>query len=190
MICQKCQSAEATIHTTAIVNGISTESHLCDKCSGDAGQGIPLDVQGLIQQMLGSGLSPLLNLPNFPNMPISMAQPTGETLSKACPHCGTTLADIQKTGKPGCPHDYQVFGEAMLQMVSMSQAGAQRHIGKVPSSASAETRQAIMRSRVNDLQRKLESAVFREDYELAAGYRDEIKATKAELDNNPCADKS
>ncbi len=183
MVCQKCQSSEATVHTTTIVNGNSTESHLCVKCSGDAGQvlsAMPPEVQGLLQQMLGGqGLVPLLNMPGMPGVP---AQPAGEGVSgRACPHCGITLDDIRRTGKLGCPHDYSVFGETLSQVVAVAQDGAQRHIGKVPEGASAETRRTVLQARVDDLQRRLESAVFREDYEGAAKYRDEIKDARSEL---------
>jgi len=185
MVCQKCQSTEATIHTTTIVNGISTESHLCDKCSGGVGQGLPgapADIQGLIQHILGGGS--LTGLPSllFPKMPGAPAQPADKgVLGQACPHCGTTLGDIQRTGKLGCPHDYAVFGETLSQVIAVSQAGAQRHIGKVPRNAPAETRRAVIRARVDDLQQKLERAVFREDYEQAAKYRDEINDARTEL---------
>lgn len=186
MVCQKCQSIEATVHTTTIVNGSSTESHLCIKCSGVSSQGLatmPTDIQGLLQQMFGGG--PLALLPNSPllNLPLGVpAQPAGENLDKACPHCGITLGDIRRTGKLGCPHDYSVFGETLSQVIAVSQAGAQRHIGKVPRNAPADVRRAIIQARVDDLQRKLESAVFREDYESAAKHRDDIKDARSELD--------
>jgi len=183
VICQKCQSSEATIHTTTIVNGDSTESHLCDKCSGGMLPGMPTDIQGLLQHMLGggslTGLSPLLSLPNMPGAP---AQPADQgVLGRTCPHCGITLGDIQRTGRLGCPRDYTVFGETLSQVIAVSQAGAQRHVGKVPRNAPVETRRAVIQAKMDDLQRKLKTAVFREDYERAAKYRDEIKAARSEL---------
>lgn len=186
MVCQKCQSTEATVHTTTIVNGSSTESHLCAKCSGGAGQdalsAMPPEVQGLLQQMIGPfpGFAPLLNTPNVPGAP--SRAPADGILSRACPHCGITLGDIQRAGKLGCPHDYLVFGETLSQVIAVSQAGAQRHVGKVPEGAPAETRRAVLQARVDEIQRRLDGAVFREDYERAAEYRDEIEEARSELD--------
>lgn len=181
MVCQKCQSTKATVHTTTIVNGNSTESYLCAKCSGYAGQdalsAMPT-VQGLLQQMLGPfpGIAPLLNVPNMPG------GPAAGILDRTCPHCGITLREIQGTGKLGCPHDYSVFGETLSRVIAASQAGAQQHIGKVPECAPAETRRAVLQAKVDDLQRRLDRAVFREDYERAAEYRDEIEETRSEFD--------
>lgn len=175
MICQKCQAAEATVHTTTIVNGSSTESHLCAKC-GD-GSAV-LDFQGLLKKMLGPvGLAQLLNIPGMPSM---SAQPPG-ALGRKCPKCGITLGDIQKTGKLGCPEDYSVFGNALSQMIAAAQGGGTRHVGKTPLKATVETRRAVLQSKVDDLQRRMDGAAFREDYVRAAACRDEIKDTQAEL---------
>lgn len=197
MVCQKCQSTEATVHTTTIVNGSSTESHLCAKCSGlgmPAGiQGLvqnmgahpglsamPADIQELIKNMLAPfpGFAPF-NVPNAPNAP--GRTPDGGILNRTCPHCGITLRDIQRTGRLGCLHDYSVFGDTLSQVIAVAQAGKSQHIGKVPSGAPAEVRRAVLQAKVDDTQRRLEGAVFREDYEQAAACRDEIKATREEL---------
>lgn len=187
MVCQNCQSTEATVHTTTILNGILTEIHLCAECSGAGGRGLaamPTDIQGLLQQILTGGpLAPLLNLPLL-NLPLGAPmQPTKEgILDRTCPHCGITLGDIRRTGKLGCPHDYSVFGETLSQVIGVSQAGAQQHIGKVPRNAPVEVHRAVIQARIDSLQRRLESAVFREDYENAAKYRDDIKDARSELD--------
>ncbi len=176
MICQKCKSTEATVHSTTIVNGAVTENHLCANCSGT-----PADIQGLVQSMLAPfpGLAPLFSVPNTPSPP---SRPVGDgILGMACPHCGITLRDIQKTGQLGCPRDYSVFGDMLSQMIAAAQAGNMQHVGKVPNGASAETRRAVLQARVDGLQRRLKGAVFREDYELAARCRDEISAMLGEL---------
>ena len=186
MVCQKCQVAAATVHTTTIVNGKATETHFCDKCTDKDHRGIPgmpTNAQDLIKQILApllapmQGLSPLLNIPNIP-----AAKSPPDKRIQACPTCGITLRDIQKTGRLGCPNDYSVFGDTLSQMIATAQNGCTQHIGKVPKKgAPLETRRAILQAMVDSLQHRIEGAVFREDYEEAAECRDRINNARAEL---------
>lgn len=182
MVCQKCQAAEATVHTTTIVNGNSTESHLCAKCGQAVGLGLSgmMDPLGLIQQVLAPfpGLFP--GLAQHPNMAI---QPPSKVASdQKCPHCGITLGDIQVTGKLGCPHDYTVFGDALSRVILVAQSGNTQHVGKVPKGVPVETHRTVLQAKIDNLQRRLDGAVFREDYEQAAKHRDDIQDARSELD--------
>lgn len=59
-------------------------------------------------------------------------------------------------------------------MLPLIQAGGQRHVGKIPVGADAETRRTVLRARADALRRRLDTAVMREEYETAAELRDEI----------------
>lgn len=176
------------MHTTAIVNGKVAETHFCDKCAGKDHHGIPgmpTNAQDLIQQMLApllapmQGLSPLLNIPNI----LAAAKLPPDKRIQACPRCGITFRDIQKTGRLGCPNDYSVFGDTLTQVIATAQNGCTQHIGKVPKKgAPLETRRAILQAMVDSLQHRIEGAVFREDYEEAAKCRDRIDNAQSELD--------
>ena len=33
MLCNECEKNNATVHITKILNGVKTESHLCEECA-------------------------------------------------------------------------------------------------------------------------------------------------------------
>ena len=89
-----------------------------------------------------------------------------------CPKCGITFREFRTQGQLGCPHDYQVFAEFMAPLVERAHGGATQHVGKVPARLGPT---ASQQSELLRLQRELNDAVEREDYETAAGLRDQIK---------------
>lgn len=180
MLCQKCQKAEASVHLTSVVNNAVTESHLCGQCAvGAAIPGItgvgPPGVAGAMAAEVQSMLNHALEAAMAAD---AMGEALGGPAAK-CPHCGTTAADIRRTGKLGCPRDYETFN--MQGLVAAAQAGATRHVGKVPGRASPEVKLAVLTARAEQLQGRLDGAVRREDYESAAKLRDEIGTTREEI---------
>lgn len=79
---------------------------------------------------------------------------------KTC-SCGTTIQDIANTSRIGCPDCYTTFKEELKPFI-MNFHKAYKHIGKSPKST-------------KDLKKALEEAIKKEDYELAAKLRDDIK---------------
>jgi len=171
MLCQRCNSAEATVHLTNIENGATTiDEHLCQQCAASSASGGSVALQGVLSQMLGPiGVGKILSGED--------EQPS----SPACPHCGTTLHDIQKNGRLGCPKDYEIFGDALLNAIKLVQGGGLRHVGKIPRNAPPETKLPILNARVEHLTRRLSNAIHSEEYELAARLRDEIAAVREEI---------
>ena len=92
-----------------------------------------------------------------------------------CPDCGTTFVEFRSQGLLGCPKDYDVFGDALAQVIERAQDGHTHHTGNTPGHT-VELDPA-QQERL-DLQRELREAVKTEDYERAARLRDRI----AELD--------
>jgi protein arginine kinase activator len=82
---------------------------------------------------------------------------------KTCKTCGTTIQDIANTSRIGCPDCYTTFKEELKPFI-MNFHKAYKHIGKSPK-----------RIDNKDLKKALEEAVKKEDYELAAKLRDDIK---------------
>ena len=52
--------------------------------------------------------------------------------ASVCLACGMTLAELERTARPGCPECYAVFAEHLAPIIARCQAGP-RHKGKVPS---------------------------------------------------------
>ena len=89
-----------------------------------------------------------------------------------CPRCGFSQADFKKSGRLGCPECYRTFAEGLGGLLKTMHKGT-RHIGKAPE-ALRQTRDNV--DRLKTLQKKLTKAIETEDFELAAQFRDEIKA--------------
>ena len=160
MQCQICNKKTATIHLTEIAEGARTEMHLCEQCAIQ--QGIAAKSQVSVNELLSGLLA---------------SQPSDEELfgsgdvQKTCPHCGATLSHLRKEGVLGCPHDYEVFEEALMPLIERAHNGKTRHCGKVPSRLAQHTKVAVECSR---LRQQLQAAIRKEDYELAARLRDQI----------------
>ena len=191
MLCERCKVREANIHYTEVVNGVATEHNLCSQCAkemdfgGFAGlAGIAgvfdseLPIGKLLSQLLGLGGAAEANLPE-------------EVENLVCPTCQTSYGDFVKNSQFGCPDCYHMFdlliGDKLKQL-----HGSDTHKGKTPAGQSLadqseeaqEGSQAVSlfdkplttEERIRLLRSKLQEAIGEEDYEAAAGYRDEIRA--------------
>ena len=97
----------------------------------------------------------------------------------ACPHCGITFEEFRAKGRFGCPRDYEVFEDALLQLVGKMHAGARRHTGRLPAGSAPQHTETG--NRLLQLRTALKQAVQKENYEDAARIRDEIQT----LDRGP-----
>lgn len=158
--CQNCNQAPATVHITDIIppHGEKRERHLCESCAESEGvtlkQHEPINsiLAKFVQQKGGPGLKEIADL--------------------TCPKCGMSFREFRAQGQLGCPHDYQVFSEYLAPLIERAHGGATQHVGKVPGRLGPT---ASRQSELFRLQRELNDAVEREDYETAAGLRDQIK---------------
>ena len=173
MLCQKCSQAEATVHLTSLALagklGSASEAHLCAKCAAGAGLPTAADIAKLhpcaaaLHEMLQQAIG---------------AQLPGQVPQRKCPHCGMTLDDFRRTGRLGCPRDYEVFPE--IAGLAEHVHGGARHVGKIPPNAPPEVRLAVLGARADHIRGRLKAAVLREEYELAAELRDQLAAAEAE----------
>jgi protein arginine kinase activator len=88
-----------------------------------------------------------------------------------------TFNDIRQTGKLGCSECYKVF-EQELEPTLRRIHGNSQHIGKIPSRGGEKV---LLRKQMDNLKTQLQEAVNREEYEKAAGIRDNIKDMENKL---------
>jgi protein arginine kinase activator len=155
MKCQKCPNA-ATLHITEIVSEEHVEElHLCEVCAHKYLSD---------PQPKGSGTKLL---------PQSSADESEELvgMNRECEVCGIKFVDFRNTGRLGCPHDYAVFHDELVQLLENIH-GEMRHNGKVPRRLpqSKQTQAELMQ-----LRKQLLQAVHKEAYEEAARLRDRIR---------------
>lgn len=160
MICDVCKNHQATVFLTQIVDGKMQKVNLCETCSKEKGVTDPTGF-ALADLLLGLGAAQ------------EMERGGG---AQRCPVCGFSQADFKKTGRLGCSNCYLTFADGLAPLLKGMHKGVV-HVGKVPprllKSMERETR-------LKNLQRDLRKAVADEDYESAAGLRDQIRQFELE----------
>lgn len=163
MLCQNCKKNTANTTITENINGKVSVRHLCADCAAKEG------LNGLFGNMLG-GL--------FSEFTPAAAQ------SAQCSLCGTTFERFAADGKAGCPVCYTEFYEQLLPSLQKIH-GKTCHIGKRPKGlvggakkepAAEKQPELTPQGEAEQLQKQLDAAVSRQDYEQAAQLRDRIKA--------------
>ena len=160
MQCDVCQTKEATVFLTQIVDGKMQKVNLCEGCSKEKGVNDPTGF-ALADLLLGLGASQEIE-----KSPASLK----------CPVCGFTQADFKKTGRLGCSNCYTVFAEGIAPMLKNMHKGTQ-HTGKTPT-AFHKIREHD--EKIKALQDKLSKAIEAEEFELAANLRDQIRQVEVE----------
>lgn len=162
MLCQQCQKRDANVHLTQIINGNKVEMYLCSQCADMKGQ---------------FAFSPQLNLGDFLWGMLNFTGNDGfaqieQPQKLRCDVCGMSFDDFKKTGKLGCPNCYKVFSEN-LNPILRRLHGNTEHIGKVPGKISHCIKYS---DELEKLKAKLAEAISKEEYEDAAGLRDQIRS--------------
>lgn len=162
MKCDFCAS-KATVFLTQLVEGKMKKVCLCDSCAKEKG----------VTDPTGFSLADMLT---------SEFTETKPSRAAACPGCGFTLEDFQRIRRFGCPTCYHTFHHELTPVLRSMHKGS-THLGKIPGGLMA----ARFRSeRIDELRGNLEQAVAAENYEEAAGIRDELRhleeaATESEI---------
>ena len=173
MLCQHCGKREATTHIKRVVNGETSESHLCAECASSMGY---TDVFSGWGMSLGDLLGGFLG---------ESTQPSG-ALSPAlrCRKCGSSWQDIVRDGKVGCADCYRTFYDRLLPTLQRIH-GRIQHTGKTSGSAKQpeaqpEKSEAQLREeKIAALRAQMDEAVAAQDFEQAAKLRDEIRSLEA-----------
>ncbi len=167
MKCQKCGIHNATTHIKRIVNGEQEEYMLCTECAKKMGySGMFSDMTNDFSNFLGSFLSNAL---------------PARTQATRCDICGSTYHDIQKAGKVGCAHCYQIFYDELLPSIRRIH-GNTAHCGKKTNLNRKEQTVSEKKSTIAELKEQLKKAIDTQEFEKAAEIRDKIR--KIEGENN------
>jgi len=166
MLCDICGKSQATVHLTEIIDEQMTELHLCESCAKEKGA----------QMEKHFGLSDLLaGLADIGEAPeLAKAQ------EQQCPACGLLFSEFKRTGRFGCAQCYEAFKDQLLPLLRRIH-GSIKHAGKPttmrPPAPVKPVRGA--EAQILQLKAKLLKAVEMEEFEEAAGLRDQIKELEA-----------
>ncbi|MBU2458300.1 MAG: UvrB/UvrC motif-containing protein, partial [Planctomycetes bacterium] len=99
-----------------------------------------------------------------------------EKSHKVCPECGITMEQFRKQALLGCPKDYDVFESDLKEVIEKTQDNNLTHKGKIPAQIqNSSNAKPENQDKIEELQKQLSQAVEKEDYELAAKIRDQLK---------------
>lgn len=156
MLCENCGKNPADVVFSKYVNGEKSVKHLCQSCMAQEEKDFAFSFLGGMPQNFGNVFSDM--------------QGTSPAEVR-CEKCGMTWSEFQKRGEVGCAECYQAF-RAQLTPILKRVHGNAKHAGKLPRSASEEAKQ---QGHVDKLRAQLNEAIAQEEYEKAAGLRDEIR---------------
>lgn len=164
MLCQNCGKYEATTHLKRVVNGDTTEMHLCSDCAQHLGYGDMFSGFGLnLDDFFGGFLEDTVQ---------KLASPVEEK----CPKCGNSFSDIVRSGKVGCSECYRMFYDKLLPSIQRIH-GRIKHSGKHIEAAaeSKKIEESKPENEIDSLKDQLNKAVENQEFEQAAVLRDKIK---------------
>jgi protein arginine kinase activator len=166
MICEICKKNSAKIHITQVKNKKKYTIHICHDCSHEYGiDGASINPTFSIEQYL-SGTST--------DNHVSGVEPlTHET----CPSCSLSYGAFKESGRLGCSYCYTSFSNELKPLLQKIQKDL-KHVGKSPSSGCDRTQ---IKRNVTDLRIQLKEAVNKENFELAAQLRDQIRDLESQL---------
>lgn len=146
-------------HVTDIFGKEIMQMHLCQKCflnqySSDAQEKIVGFISNLIKEK-------------------------ERILAKKCFECGSSLEDINKSGRLGCPGCYDSFREELVPVLHRCQGENLVHIGKKPHDyekiIEAKEEKLDIKERIRLLKLKMAKAIEVENYEVAGVLKKKIE---------------
>lgn len=168
MLCQSCSKNQATTHIKTMINGELREYLLCPECAKKLGYGSLLNGFG---PNLGSFLGSFLG-------ENASGNPAGEV--ERCKGCGSSFAEIAKTGEVGCAECYQTFYERMIPSIQRIH-GNTTHNGKLAASAGAGAR---LKGELEQFRAQLKEAIEKQEFEKAAELRDRIRDLEGQVERH------
>lgn len=148
----------ATVHITDMKRGDYRELHLCQKCA-DKEQSVAVQKPPSLEHYIKTVIAAYAG------------GATGDLARLTCPACGLPYMEFRSGGRLGCATEYEVFKPGLLPLLQRVH-GHVSHTGKRPRRGAATPgSQAVF----VQLRRQLRDAIDREQYELAAQLRDQIR---------------
>lgn len=162
MLCQNCKQRESTIHVTKIINGQTTQLHLCQECAQKV-QGFGFSIYpGMVSDFLQA---------LFGMNPAGQAEQACQLQQEKCPGCEWSFSQIQQAGRMGCSKCYEKF-EPQMELLLRRIHGGGAHVGKIPARSGTASRS---KQEIDRLKSKLQTLVQQEEFEEAARVRDKIR---------------
>lgn len=158
MLCQHCNSKQATVKLERTLNGIKSTVHLCSSCYKKAcGKNAAYSAKSIMDALLegGNTFAPVLR----------------------CEVCGTTFADYDHDGLLGCACCYDAFKEQLLPIIARIH-GKTTHVGKVNQNYTEHDLQRKLAS----LQEELENAVREKRFNRAGVINSQIERVKRQIE--------
>jgi len=158
MKCDVCRERAAIIFVQQVSRDSSIELHLCETCARERGfstENAKIDVS------LGGLFSGIMEGKN---------DTTGKHVQ--CQVCGISLSDIKKHRKTGCADCYLQFRGEIVSLLR-NEGVEISYSGEYPAKLNE-----VKKTKMNpeNLKKELQRAIEQEDYEMAAYYRDRIRA--------------
>jgi protein arginine kinase activator len=163
MKCECCQKTEATIHLTQVLDGDVKKLNLCQACAQENGIDLNSPIS-ITDVLLGLGSQ----------SGGGKEQTIMSELDLSCSRCQMTRAEFKRNARLGCPECYKAFMGELSALIQAMHHNRQ-HIGKIPARQGNEAR---ITAQIASLQKDIETAVAKEEYEIAANLRDKIRALK------------
>jgi len=164
MDCDFCGS-KATVFLTQLVEGEMKKLCLCEKCATEKGVTDPTGFSLADEVLGGSKVA----------APGQLVAATPVEQGPECPNCGFTFAKFQQVGRLGCSICYDTFRDDIVRRLKGMHKGM-THAGRVPEGLMAAYEREQRLGRLNE---RLAEAIASENYEEAAGLRDEINEIEA-----------
>lgn len=160
MLCQSCNYNEANMHFSTNINGQVEERHLCEECANLESE------LGMVEPIsLGYILGGLIS---------EVDLKIDKVDDNICPKCGISYDRFLQTGRFGCSNCYDTFDRDVSTLLKNIH-GHDEHLGKVPSKSSKRIK---IRRKIDEVESLMKKAIEKEEFEMAAEYRDEIKMLK------------
>lgn len=156
MLCQYCGKNPAVIRVKTILDGFPSDFSLCAECAGRLGYGNLLIVMGAGLQDVPEDL---------------LFGEGGDPAPLRCGGCGSSFADIVRTGTVGCAECYRTFADQLAPLIRRIHGGV-THRGKTAGESLPRT---MPRGELSVMHRRLREAIESENFEQAAVLRDRIR---------------
>ncbi len=183
MLCENCQSRDASVHVKRTHNNQVTEYNLCSACAQELDKG----GQAALNDFFGGIFNSMFWGPTSFSYPKQHIQTTE---SLRCPNCGLTERELLQKGVLGCPHCYNTFAHILKPVFQRVQGHtAQAEAEKLkdrPENFAVPT--ADETDPISQLRSEQQRAIEAEDYEKAAQLRDEIKKLEMEAEDEELAE--
>jgi protein arginine kinase activator len=165
MLCQDCNSREANIHLTQIINNEKVVLNLCKECAEKRGfhspfEQMPFPLAEIVSGMVGPAKVKKKGKKSRDDKP-----------DKKCPNCGLTFSEFGHVGRLGCAQCYQTFRPELTDLLRRIHGSAE-HRGHVAESPTEDLKEFRESKRLRD---ELKKAIEDEDFEMAAELRDRIR---------------